>query len=38
MALAGYLHGSSEALASMYRQAGVEGPVLSQPQSVSTAA
>jgi len=38
MALAGFLHGSSEALASMYRQAGVEGPVLSEPQSVPTVA
>jgi acyl homoserine lactone synthase len=38
MALAGFLHGSQEAIAAMYRQAGVEGPVLSQPQSVSTAA
>jgi acyl homoserine lactone synthase len=38
MALAGFLHGSSETLACMYRQAGVEGPVLCQPQSVPTAA
>jgi N-acyl-L-homoserine lactone synthetase len=38
MALAGFLQGSREALAAMYRQAGVEGPVLSQPESVSTAA
>ena len=38
MALAGYLHGSSEALAGMYRQAGIEGPVLVQPHAVSTAA
>ena len=38
MALAGFLHGSREALAGMYRQAGVEGPVLSQPESVQTAA
>jgi N-acyl-L-homoserine lactone synthetase len=38
MALAGFLHGSSEALASMYRHAGVEGPVLSELQSVQTAA
>jgi N-acyl-L-homoserine lactone synthetase len=38
MALAGYLHGSSETLAGMYRQAGVDGPVLLQPQAVSTAA
>src|SRR5215813_4347203 len=38
MALAGFLHGSREALAAMYGQAGVEGPVLSQPESVQTAA
>ena len=38
MALAGFLHGSREALAAMYRQAGVEGPVLSQPESVPAAA
>ncbi len=38
MALAGFLHGSRETLANMYRQAGVEGPVLLQPMSVSTAA
>ncbi len=38
MALAGFLHGSREALASMYRQAGVEGPVLLQPMSASAAA
>jgi N-acyl-L-homoserine lactone synthetase len=38
MALAGFLHGSQEALASMYRQAGFEGPVLSEPQSIPTAA
>jgi acyl homoserine lactone synthase len=38
MALAGFLHGSRETLASMYRQAGVEGPVLCQPQSIQTAA
>jgi len=38
MALAGFLHGSHETLASMYRQAGVEGPVLFQPETVSTAA
>jgi len=38
MALAGYLHGSREVLASMYRQAGIDGPVLSEPQSVATAA
>jgi N-acyl-L-homoserine lactone synthetase len=38
MALAGFLHGSLETLASMYRQAGVEGPVLSRPLNVSTAA
>ena len=38
MALAGFLHRSSEALTSMYRQAGVESPVLFQPESVPTAA
>jgi acyl homoserine lactone synthase len=38
MALAGFLHASRETLATMYRQAGVEGPVLSEPESVSTAA
>jgi hypothetical protein len=38
MALAGFLHGSREALAAMYRQAGAEGPVLSQPESIPTAA
>lgn len=38
MALAGFLHGSEETLASMYRQAGVEGPVLSQPEAIQTAA
>lgn len=38
MALAGFLHGSREALATMYRQAGVEGPVLSQLESIPTAA
>jgi N-acyl-L-homoserine lactone synthetase len=38
MALAGFLHGSRETLATMYRQAGVEGPVLLEPESVSTAA
>jgi N-acyl-L-homoserine lactone synthetase len=38
MALAGFLHGSRETLAAMYRQAGVEGPVLLEPGSVSTAA
>jgi acyl homoserine lactone synthase len=38
MALAGYLHGSSETLADSYRQAGIEGPVLSQAQSVPSAA
>jgi acyl homoserine lactone synthase len=38
MALAGFLHGSRETLANMYRHAGVEGPVLHQPQPVSSAA
>jgi len=38
MALAGFLHRSSETLTSLYRQAGIEGPVLSLPQSVPTAA
>jgi acyl homoserine lactone synthase len=38
MALAGFLHGSSETLAGLYRQAGIEGPVLFQAESVATAA
>jgi len=38
MAVAGFLHGSRETLASMYRQAGVEGPIVHQPQPVSSAA
>ena len=38
MALAGYLDGSSETLSSMYRQAGVEGPVLRRPEAIQTAA
>ena len=38
MALAGFLHGSVDTLESMYRHAGVEGPVLLQPESVPTAA
>jgi N-acyl-L-homoserine lactone synthetase len=38
MALAGFLYGSRETLASMYRQAGVEGPVLSRPEAIQTAA
>jgi N-acyl-L-homoserine lactone synthetase len=38
MALAGFLHGSRETLSSMYRQAGVEGPVLSQPEAIQSAA
>lgn len=38
MALAGFLHGSRETLSSMYRQAGVEGPVLSQLETIQTAA
>lgn len=38
MALAGFLHGSRETLSDMYRQAGVEGPVLSQLEAIQTAA
>ena len=38
MALAGYLHASDEALAAMYRQAGVVGPVIAQFASSSVAA
>ena len=38
MALAGFLHDSDEALASMYEHAGVSGPVLVQLDSVRTAA
>jgi N-acyl-L-homoserine lactone synthetase len=38
MAVAGFLHGSRETLTNLYRQAGVEGPVLSEPLSVPTAA
>jgi acyl homoserine lactone synthase len=38
MALAGFLHGSRETLSSMYRQAGVEGPVLTGPEAIQTAA
>ncbi|WP_074816239.1 MULTISPECIES: acyl-homoserine-lactone synthase [Bradyrhizobium] len=34
MALAGYLHDSDEVLATMYRQAGVVGPVLGTPSNV----
>lgn len=38
MALAGYLHASDQALAAMYRNADVEGPVLLAPNSVRAAA
>jgi acyl homoserine lactone synthase len=38
MALAGFLHGSDDALGAMYRQAGVAGPVLVDPASLSAAA
>jgi N-acyl-L-homoserine lactone synthetase len=38
MALAGFLRGSSETLTTMYRQAGVEGPVLFRPNSAQAAA
>jgi acyl homoserine lactone synthase len=38
MALAGFLYRSSETLTGLYRQAGIEGPVLSEPQSIPTAA
>jgi N-acyl-L-homoserine lactone synthetase len=38
MALAGYLHASDQALAAMYRNADVEGPVLLAPQSIRAAA
>ncbi|MGH6709266.1 MAG: acyl-homoserine-lactone synthase [Bradyrhizobium sp.] len=38
MALAGYLHASDEALAAMYRQAGVAGPVIAQIAQSSAAA
>jgi acyl homoserine lactone synthase len=38
MALAGFLHGSEPMLSSMYRQAGVEGPVLCQLETIQTAA
>lgn len=38
MALAGFLHGSRETLSDMYRQAGVEGPVLCRPEAIQTAA
>ena len=38
MALAGFMHGSRETLAAMYRRAGIEGPVLVEPESVSKAA
>lgn len=38
MALAGYLHASDQALAAMYRNADVEGPVLLSPNSFRAAA
>jgi N-acyl-L-homoserine lactone synthetase len=38
MALAGFLHASDEALAAMYRQAGVGGPVLQGPPALNAAA
>jgi acyl homoserine lactone synthase len=38
MALAGYLHASDQALAAMYRNADVEGPVLVAPNSIRAAA
>lgn len=38
MALAGYLHASDQALAAMYRNADVEGPVLLAPNSIRAAA
>jgi acyl homoserine lactone synthase len=38
MALVGFLHGSRETLSRMYRQAGVEGPVLSRPEAIQTVA
>ena len=38
MALAGYLHASDQALAAMYRNADVEGPVLLPPNSIRAAA
>jgi N-acyl-L-homoserine lactone synthetase len=38
MALAGYLHASEAALAAMYRQAGVAGPVLADPAALYAAA
>jgi acyl homoserine lactone synthase len=34
MALAGFLHRSRETLAGLYHRAGVEGPVLSQPEAI----
>ena len=37
-ALAGFLHASDEALAAMYRNAGIEGPVLVAPESFRAAA
>jgi N-acyl-L-homoserine lactone synthetase len=38
MAVAGFLHGSDEALAAMYRNAGVSGPILIEPESFRAAA
>jgi acyl homoserine lactone synthase len=38
MALAGYLHASDQALAAMYRNADIEGPVLLAPKSIRAAA
>jgi acyl homoserine lactone synthase len=38
MALAGFLHGSRETLSNMYRQAGVEGPILNRPEDFQAAA
>ncbi|KRR25226.1 conjugal transfer protein TraI [Bradyrhizobium lablabi] len=38
MAVAGFLHGSEEALAAMYRHAGVVGPVLMRAESLRAAA
>lgn len=38
MAVAGFLHGSDEALAAMYRHAGVSGPVLMEAASIRAAA
>jgi N-acyl-L-homoserine lactone synthetase len=38
MALAGYLHASDQALAAMYRNADIEGPVLLEPKSIRAVA